>query len=148
MYEVLEYESTLELQDKHGERVTFRKRERVRYLQNNLMAFQDQAWGDGEILHNYRCNPGTAVDFHRPGHKTYILISLREIKKRGDIDDFNIEWGIRDGFHRKLELWETEIRSEPGLSLTTAVTAINTVALSVVSVPLFNWASQAVLMMI
>jgi hypothetical protein len=105
------------------------------------MAFQDQAWGDGEILHNYRCNPGTAVDFPRPGQKTHILISLRKIMKRGDTCDFNIEWGIRDGFHQKSELWETEIRSEPGLSLTTAVTAVGTVALGVFSAPLFNRAS-------
>lgn len=50
MYEVLEYESTLELQDRHGKRAIFRKREKVRYLQNNIIAYQDQAWADGEIL--------------------------------------------------------------------------------------------------
>ena len=91
MYEVLEYESTLELKDKHGEFAVFRKREKVRYLQNNIMAFQDQAWGDGEILLNYRCKPGNAVDFYRTGHKTYILVSLREIKNKGGVDNFNIE---------------------------------------------------------
>jgi len=45
MYEVLEYESTLELKDRAGKRATFKKREKVRYLQDNIIAYQDQAWG-------------------------------------------------------------------------------------------------------
>ena len=52
MYEVLDYESTLELKDRGGKRATFKKREKVRYLQDNVIAYQDQAWGDGEILVN------------------------------------------------------------------------------------------------
>ncbi len=50
MYEVLEYESVLELKDKRGKRARFQKREKVRYRQNNIIAYQDHAWGDGEIL--------------------------------------------------------------------------------------------------
>jgi len=74
MYEVLEYESTLELKDRGGKRATFKKREKVCYLQNNVIAYQDQAWGDGEILVNYRCTPGAPVDRYRSSHKTYKLI--------------------------------------------------------------------------
>ena len=74
MYEVIEYESTLELKDRGGKKATFKKREKVRYLQDNVIAYQDQAWGDGEILVNYRCTPGTPVDRYRSGYKTYILI--------------------------------------------------------------------------
>ena len=103
MYEVLDYESTLELKDREGKRATFKKREKVRYLQDNIIAYQDQAWGDGEILLNYRCTLGTPVDRHRSGHKTYILVSRREVKNRGDVDEFHIEWGIRQGFLRRLD---------------------------------------------
>jgi hypothetical protein len=110
MYEVLEYESCLELLDSKGRRARFTKREKVRYLQNNILAYQDHAWGDGEILLDYRCTPGVVVDRYRPGQKTFLLISLRESKQKGDIDEFNIQWGIRDGFLREQELWETEIR--------------------------------------
>jgi hypothetical protein len=109
MYEVLEYESTLELKDKKGEKAIFHKKEKVRYLQNSIIAYQDQAWGDGDILLNYRCTPGSPVDRHRPSYKTYILISLRDVKNKGDIDEFNIQWGIRNGFLRETELWETDI---------------------------------------
>jgi len=109
LYEVLEYDGTLELLDKRGERARIRKREKVRFVQSQTMAYQDQAWGDGEILLDYRCTPGVPVDRYRPAHKTFILISLREVKRRGDIEEFNIEWGMRGGFLRASELWETEV---------------------------------------
>jgi hypothetical protein len=109
MYEVLEHAVTLELQDKNGRRALVRKRQRVRYLQNNIIAYQDQAWGDGEILVNYRCSPGKVVDLYRPGQKTFLLISLRETKHRGDVDEFNIRWRMRNGFLRETELWGTEV---------------------------------------
>jgi hypothetical protein len=109
MYEVLEFESTLELLDKRGERAQFRKREKVRYLQNQTIAYQDQAWADGEILLDYKCTPGVPVDQYRPGQKTHILIALREVKSRGDVDEFNMEWGMRKSFLRETEQWETEV---------------------------------------
>lgn len=90
-------------------RATFRKREKVRYLQDNVIAYQDQAWGDGEILIDYRCSPGTPVDQYRSGYKTYVLISRREVKNRGEVDEFNMEWGIRQGFLRRTEQWETHV---------------------------------------
>jgi hypothetical protein len=51
--------------------------QRVCYLQDSVIAYQDQAWGAGEILLNHRCTPGTPVDRYRSGYKTYILISRR-----------------------------------------------------------------------
>lgn len=109
MYEVLEYETTLELHDTTGKKATLNKREKVRYLQDNIIAYQDQAWGDGEILVNYRCTPGIPVDRYRSGYKTHILISLREVRNKGNIDEFNIARVIRRGFLRPDGFWATEI---------------------------------------
>ena len=86
-----------------------RCREQVRYLQDNIIAYQDQGWGDGESLLNYQCSPGVVVDQYRPGHKTYTLISLRGRKQRGDEDEFRIQWELRQAFTRTQEQWETEI---------------------------------------
>lgn len=109
MYEVLEYETTLEIHDKKGNKATVSKRQKVRYLQDNILAYQDQAWGDGEILVDYKCSPGYPVDKYRSGHKTYILISLREIKSKGDVDEFNITWGLRNCLKSNLGFWGTSI---------------------------------------
>ncbi len=109
VYEVLDYESTLELLDRHGRWASFRKRKRVRYLQDDVIAYQDYAWGDGRILLNYRTSRGTPVDQYRCGYRTYILLSLREVRNRGDIDEFNIQWNIRRGFLKRDGFWGTEV---------------------------------------
>jgi hypothetical protein len=109
IYEVLDYETSLELKDKKGTNAFVKKYEKVRYLQDNVAAFQDQAWGDGKILVNYRCSPGFPVDTYRSGYKTHILISRREVKNRGDIDEYHIDWCIKTGFLRPTGFWATEI---------------------------------------
>lgn len=109
IYEVLDYECTLELKDRDGKNATIHKREKVRYLQDHIIAYEDQAWGDGEILLDYRCSPGIPVDEYRLGHKTYKLISLREFKNKGDVDEFNIEWRMRNGFLKRTGFWGTSI---------------------------------------
>ena len=97
-YEVLDYEATLEILNAKGTKATFRKTIKVRYLQDNIIAFQDYAWGDGIILLNYHTSRGKPVDLYRSGFKTYILLSLREVKNTGETDEFNIQWDICQGF--------------------------------------------------
>ena len=109
IYKVLDYESTLEILDIEGKKAEFSKRKRVRYLQDNTIVYQDCAWGDGKILQNYQTNIGKAVDRYRMGYKTIILLSLHEIKSRGSVDDFHIDWEIKNGFTNKEEFWETNI---------------------------------------
>lgn len=109
MYEVLEHDVVLELKDSKGKRALVRKLQKVRYRQNNIIAYQDQAWGDGRILVNYRCTPGFEADRYESGHKTQILISLREVKEKGEEDEFNIEWEHLNGFLKSVEEWGSEI---------------------------------------
>jgi hypothetical protein len=109
LYAVLNHQASLTLHDNHGECATVHKKQRVRYLQNHTMAYQDEAWGDGEILQNYQCSPGIVADQYTPDQKTYILISLREPKKRGDVDEFDIQWQAHNGFVREYESWSIDI---------------------------------------
>lgn len=82
MYEILEYESTLELCDTKGSTAIFQKRQRVKFLQNNIIAFEDYVWGDGEIMADYKCSPGVVADRYQEGDRWNILISLRETKSK------------------------------------------------------------------
>ena len=109
MYEVLNYETTLEILDAKGKSAILTKIEEVRFLQNNIIAFQDQAWGSGKILIDYKCTPGVPVDFYQFAHKTYILISLRSVMQKGDITKFEIFWKINDGFKKPNGFWSTDI---------------------------------------
>lgn len=108
-YKVLDYEAALELRDKHGHKAFVSKYEKVQYLQDDVIAFQDQAWGDGKVLKNYCCKPGKSVDTYRSGFKNHVLVSLRGARKTGDIDDFHISWEIRNGFLRQIGYWATEV---------------------------------------
>jgi hypothetical protein len=109
MYKVLDYESTLEILDDKGKNAKFSKQKKVKYLQDNTIVYQDCAWGDGKILINYKTNIGKPVDQYQSGYKTIVLLSLHEIKNKGDVDDFYINWEIMDGFKKKEEFWETHV---------------------------------------
>src|SRR5271157_1718557 len=109
IYEVLNYECTLEIQDRNGNKALFQKHEVVRYLQDFIMAYEDQGWGDGEIFLDYRCSPGVPVDEFRLGHKILKVISLRQFRNKGDIDDYHIEWKIQNRHRKSTGSWGTSI---------------------------------------
>ena len=109
MYEVQEHEVQLELKDTSGKQAIYTKHQRVRFLQDNIIAYQDQAWGDGDIFADYKCSPGVAVDRYRDGYRWRILISLRQTKNFGDVEDFHIERTITDGFIGDVQQFQTQI---------------------------------------
>jgi len=45
MYEVLDFQTKLTIHDPKGKNATLTKYEKVRFLQDNIIAYQDQAWG-------------------------------------------------------------------------------------------------------
>ena len=106
---MLDYHMVLDLKDPMGKKAIYRKEQKVLYLQNNITAITDQAWGDGKILLDYRCSPGEAVDRYRSGHKTLILISLRQIRNRGEKDTIRIQWALKNSFLTETEEWTTSI---------------------------------------
>lgn len=108
MYEVLDYETTLEIHDPKGKRATLSKRMLVRYLQDNIIAFQDTYWAHGRV-NGYQISPGDPVDEYKSGYLTYVLISLRTVKNKGSFDEFNIRWSILDGFKKPDGFWQTEV---------------------------------------
>ncbi len=120
MYESLRYESELELVDGKGAKAVFRKFQKVRFCQDNIIAYHDLAWGDGNIFADYQCSPGKAVDHYREGNIYHILISLRETKNRGDVEEFYIKRTIRNGFRRKREYYQNRV-NHPMRYFSTAV---------------------------
>jgi hypothetical protein len=109
MYEVLDYEAQVELLDSKGQKAVYTKRQHVRFLQDNIIAYRDTAWGDGDIFADYQCSPGVEVDRYREGHRYNILISLRETKQRDDEATLYIRRKIKNGFRGHVESFQTEI---------------------------------------
>ena len=111
MYEVLEYHSILELKDEEGRQAKFSKVEIVRFMQNNIIAIQDQAWGYQKDVTNYQCSPGIPVDVYSSGHKTFVVISLREVKSKNDEEQFNLQWDLQGKPIGTHGLWDTYIEN-------------------------------------
>lgn len=109
MYEVLEYESILELLDIDGKKAKFSKHMVIRYLQDDIVSFSDFGWSDGQGLLGYKISPGVPVDRYKSGHRNYVLISLRQRKSKGETDRFSIEWRIKNGFLLRDGFWQTDV---------------------------------------
>ena len=110
LYEILDYDVTLDLTDPTGAQAIFKRKQKVRFLQDHVIAYQDEAWGDGEVVAGYKCSPGAPVDMFRQGNRNLILISLRETKNRGDVLEFSIERTVKNGFTNEEEWLEVETR--------------------------------------
>jgi len=108
-YEILDYDSTLDIRDPKGVRAVLTRSEEIHFLQDNIVAIHDHAWGDGELFAKYQCQPGVPVDIYEDGSKYNILISLRETKNKGDTIQLWIERVIKRGFCEKEEWLETEV---------------------------------------
>jgi len=107
-----DYDLSLTLMDSKGKTAVFKKRQQVKFLQDHIIAFQDYVWGDGEIFKDYKCSPGKEVDRYQEGDRWNILISLRETKNNGDIEEFYIERTALNGFTQPAESLQTEIRHQ------------------------------------
>jgi len=120
IYRVEEHHSVLELLDSQGKVAVYTKRQQVVFLQNDVFAIQDQAWGDGNIFADYECTPGVMVDRYKEGYRWKMLISLRAVKNRDDREEFFIERRITDGFTTPVLNFQIQV-DHPTNSLTLSV---------------------------
>jgi hypothetical protein len=109
IYEVLDHQFKLTLRDAQGKQAVLERREQVRFLQDNVVALYDQAWGDGQIFVGYRVKPGRIADRIKVGSRYRTLISLRETKHRGDLLTYRIRRRIVDGFTTENEWHEVDV---------------------------------------
>lgn len=98
LYEVIEHENIWSLEDPEGREVTHKKKMTVKYIQNNVIAIEDFLWGDGEFMKDYHCSIGHIVDVYKTGSRTNVLVSLRGVRNKGDIETFEFTRKIVDGF--------------------------------------------------
>jgi hypothetical protein len=109
LYETLSDESDWDIRDKTGADAVLIKRRRLHFLQDGVFAIRDFAWGAGDVLADYQCSPGKVVDKYSAAGKHNIVISLREVKKRGDTEDYVITRRMKDMFPDDSEWVATEV---------------------------------------
>lgn len=111
IYEVLEYEATLELLDGKGRHALFCKRQKVKFLQDHVIAIHDYVWGDGWPCIGFSCAPGVVVDHFQEGDRQAMLISLREIKSCGDVETFHVQYRLKQSFVCDEEWWQLSMQN-------------------------------------
>ncbi len=95
------------------------KNNRVRFIQNNVLAIPDYIWGDGSTSSDYSCDPGEKVAEHREGAKNCVVIALDRMYKRDDELDIRIIRTVRGAFLESEEWVEVKpVAGTPALSFT------------------------------
>ncbi len=108
-YEVVDATHEWDLVSSDGRTVIHRKWITARYLQSHVRAILDRAWGDGsDLLDSYTCTPGHPADKFRFGNEAWVLISLRESRRRDDKEAFVFQRTVLDGFLSPREWIEAE----------------------------------------
>lgn len=59
LYEAISDESEWDIHDASGTEAVLTRTRRLHFLQNGVFAIRDYAWGDGDVLADYQCSPGS-----------------------------------------------------------------------------------------
>jgi hypothetical protein len=112
VYDVLRYQTSLELLDPQGQVAIIHHEQTLRVLQNGVVGLYHQVWGDGELFADYAVAPGVVGDRFRLGSRHITLISLREVKNRGDIVRLRIRRKVVGGWTHAEEWLETQVNHQ------------------------------------
>ncbi len=108
-YEVLHYKSTLILHDETGNRATFKRKQKIRFLQHGVAAILDHAWGEGFVLAGYRNTAGVLGDSLRDEGVRHLVIELDRPRSRGEELEFQVERDAIGAFTSSDGILETTI---------------------------------------
>jgi hypothetical protein len=109
LYEVLSFDATLQLQDTRGETAVLERDQQLRFLQDGVVGLYHQVWGAGELFADYAVEPGVVADRFQLGARHITLISLRQVKNRGDRLRLHIRRQIRQGWTEHEEWLEIAV---------------------------------------
>lgn len=113
-YEVLESHVKWTVQDDRGAEVEMERQSRLRFLQNEVIAISDFAWPQTQAIKSYSCSPGIKVDQFPHADKLQFVISLRDVKHRGDEQTYTFRRVLVDQFLAKTEWVGVDVRDPTG----------------------------------
>ncbi len=105
IYEVLDYEATLELTDQEGRDAIFVKKERVRFLQDGISTFEEYGWGNGIPFSAHEVHPGSFARRQLVGPRLRSTVKLPHAYRKGEELTVSVERAIKNGFISPSECW-------------------------------------------
>jgi len=100
-YEILDYDATLVLHDPIGERATFQRTQRVKFLQDGVSGILDHSWGDGITLSRYQTDAGSLEDSFEDEGRKHLVIRLKRAMAWGETLKFRVRRTVVEGFLEK-----------------------------------------------
>src|SRR5713226_3123280 len=107
-YEVLDYDGVLTLHDQKGLKATFKRRERVRFLQDGVGGMLEHLWGDG-ITVGFSNNAGMIGDTIRDAKARHLIVELKRSMAKGEELEFAVKRINMVGFTKSREWLETVV---------------------------------------
>lgn len=83
-FEILDMKMALDVVDARGRKAIYTKRERIRFLRDNITSIYDYGWGTGNTYASHRVKPGRVVERRRLGSRYRSLVILPEPQNKGD----------------------------------------------------------------
>jgi len=101
-YEILDYQATLFLEDPEGLRATFRRFERIWFLESGVSAILDHFWGDGVTVTHYDRSAGALDDWFRDAGRHHLVVDLGREFGKGEEMAFRVVRTAMAGFAEDL----------------------------------------------
>lgn len=99
LYTYVEADDEWDIQDDGGQLAINTKRRKIKYLQDEVFAIRDYAWGTGTIgPAKVKAGPGRAVRDYTRDNRHHTIILLDGIRKRGNEDEFTIVREFKGSF--------------------------------------------------
>ncbi|GEM_PF-1110961 len=108
-YEVLNYEASIEVKDSRGFRAIYSKRQKVRFLRDNVTTIYDYGWGTGNAFASHRIQPGRVVERKKVGLRYRTLVMLPEPQNKGDELTMSVQRMVKSKFTGKDNWLEAEV---------------------------------------
>jgi hypothetical protein len=127
-FETIKFSGRVEILDKEGQVARFKRRQRIRFLEDGVSVFFDRIWGEGVLLAGYKTGALRIIDA-LPTRKGYVIVlALPRPFKRGEILDIETErkivgafvydWGYWDSaMGVPTELLAIDVRTPAGLKM-------------------------------
>lgn len=101
--------SCWKLLDPQGDTAVLEREQELRFLQDGVVGLYHQVWGEGELFDDYQVEPGIVADRFQLGARQVTLISLRQIKNRGDVLHLRIHRQVKRGWTHPEEWLEIAV---------------------------------------
>lgn len=114
-YETIKFSGRVEIMDPDRRAARFVRRQRVRFLEDNVAVFMDRVWGEGVLFAGYAA-PGLKLLEPIRTPKGYVVpLQLPRLFHKGEIFEIITERRIVGAFYDPLAYWDTTMSAPTNL---------------------------------